>query len=77
MTSTYMESHKSEFSAFGANMNTMMFESANGTKYKVDNNGLVMLDARAYVISVAISNNSPSNILRGMYNDSIRFINMV
>lgn len=35
-----------------------MFESSDGKKYKVDSNGLVMLDARAYIISVAISNNS-------------------
>ena len=77
MTSNYMESHRSEFSSFGADMSKMKFESSDGKKYKVDSTGLVILDAKVYIISVAISNNVSTNVLRGMYNDSTRFIDMV
>ena len=87
MTSEYMESHRTEFSAFGGNASSLAIESSNGKRYKVDENGLIISPGSGgsaapaaggvYIISVAISNNMSSKPLNGMYKDSNRFIDLV
>ena len=82
-----MESHKTEFTSFGVPMETIVIESSDGKKYKVDNNGLVISSGSGgsaskasrgvYVISVAISNNVAGVPLKGMYLDTGRFMALV
>lgn len=87
MTAQEMESRKTEFTSFGVPMETIVIESSDGKKYKVDNNGLVISSGSGgsaskasrgvYVISVAISDNVAGAPLKGMYLDTGRFINLV
>ena len=78
MDSTYMEAHSAEFTSFGA-PNSIVFESSDGTQYKLNENGkgLRKNEFKAYLITVAISNNTPENILYGMFLDNSRFLSMV
>lgn len=73
MTSSYMLQHASEFTSFGANMDKLQLISSDGVPFKVISSGIVVQMRTAYVITVALSNTSSNNPLKGMYKDSARF----
>lgn len=86
-----MVAHKSDFSTFGSAVSTLTFESSDGNKYRVDDNGLIISvddtpdvpiapgSGKVYVISVAISDSlgREQSLLRGIDNDTSRFLAMV
>ena len=80
MSKSYINEHKSEFTAFGGDASKLTFiASDKTTKFKPNDSGSGLKDlaVKAYVISVAISDNEENAPLVGMYKDSARFIKLV